>query len=450
MLLTLLYFFLALVLLVTIHEYGHFQVARWCGVKVLRFSFGFGTILARWHDKKGTEYAWSLFPLGGYVKMLDESEGVVAENERHLAFNNQSVWKRALIVFAGPLFNFLFAFVALWLVLVIGMQSLAPMIESVKPNSIAAHAGVTAKEEVIALNHTKINSWRDFQYALMPFVGSEETIQLTLKSLVNGQQREVFLPLSNWRLDGKKPDPLKSLGIEPFIPSVPPIVGEVVPDSPAAKAGLQSGDKIVKVDRKSFDDWLFLVNYVQARPDTQLTLEINRKGTIHNLIVHSGRLDNKGKIEGFLGVRSQKVDWPTHWLRMERKEPIAALGTALKQTVQLTEVTFSLMGRLVTGKLGLNTISGPVGIAQGAGDSGRSGLAAYLFFLALVSISLGALNLLPIPMLDGGHLLYYLLEVIRRKPLSDGAKAAGAYVGIFLLVVLMFIALTNDLSRLAG
>lgn len=450
MLLTLLYFFLALVLLVTIHEYGHFQVARWCGVKVLRFSFGFGTILARWHDKKGTEYAWSLFPLGGYVKMLDESEGVVAENERHLAFNNQSVWKRALIVFAGPLFNFLFAFVALWLVLMIGMQSLAPMIESVKPNSIAAHAGVTAKEEVIALNHTKINSWRDFQYALMPFVGSEETIQLTLKSLVNGQQREVFLPLSNWRLDGKKPDPLKSLGIEPFIPSVPPIVGEVVPDSPAAKAGLQSGDKIVKVDRKSFDDWLFLVNYVQARPDTQLTLEINRKGTIHNLIVHSGRLDNKGKIEGFLGVRSQKVDWPTHWLRMERKEPIAALGTALKQTVQLTEVTFSLMGRLVTGKLGLNTISGPVGIAQGAGDSGRSGLAAYLFFLALVSISLGALNLLPIPMLDGGHLLYYLLEVIRRKPLSDGAKAAGAYVGIFLLVVLMFIALTNDLSRLAG
>jgi regulator of sigma E protease len=450
MLLTLLYFFFALILLVIVHEYGHFQVARWCGVKVLRFSFGFGTILARWHDKKGTEYAWSLFPLGGYVKMLDESEGVVAENERHLAFNNQPIWKRALIVLAGPLFNFLFAFVALWLVLVIGMQSLAPMIEAVKPNSIAAHAGLTAKEEIIALNHTKINSWRDFQYAIMPFVGSQETIQLTLKSLVNGQQRQVFLPLSDWRLDAKKPDPLNSLGIEPFIPSIPPIVGEVVPDSPAAKAGLQSGDKILNVDGRSFDDWMFLVKYVQARPDTRLTLGINRKGTLQNLIVHSGSLDNKGKIEGFLGVRSQKVNWSAHWLRMEKKEPIAAIGTALKQTIQLTKVTFSLMGRLVTGKLGLNTISGPVGIAQGAGDSGRSGIAAYLFFLALVSISLGALNLLPIPMLDGGHLMYYLLEVIRRKPLSDATKAAGAYVGIFLLVILMFIALTNDISRLAG
>lgn len=221
MLSTLLYFLLALVLLVTVHEYGHFQVARWCGVKVLRFSFGFGPILARWRDKKGTEYAWSLFPLGGYVKMLDESEGDVDEKERHLAFNNQSLWKRAAIVLAGPFFNFIFAFVALWLVLIIGMQSLAPMIESVKPNSIAAHAGLNAKEEIIALNHTKINSWRDFQYALMPLVGSQETIQLTIKSLVNGKERQVFLPLANWQLDSKKPDPLESLGIQPFIPSIP-------------------------------------------------------------------------------------------------------------------------------------------------------------------------------------------------------------------------------------
>ncbi|MGL5742103.1 MAG: RIP metalloprotease RseP [Legionella sp.] len=450
MLSTLLYFLLALVLLVTIHEYGHFQIARWCVVKVLRFSFGFGPILARWSDKKGTEYAWSLFPLGGYVKMLDESEGDVAENERHLAFNNQSLWKRAAIVLAGPLCNFLFAFVALWLVLVIGMHSLAPMIESVRPDSIAARAGLTAKEEIIALNDTKINSWRDFQYALMPLVGSRETIHLTVKSLVNGQQHQVSLPLADWQLDSKKPDPLKSLGIEPFIPSIPPIVGEVIPDSPAANAGLKNGDKILSVDGTLFDDWLFLVDYVQARPDTQLSLVIKRNGTLQNITIHTGSQENKGKTEGFLGVRSQKVKWPTHWLRMEREQPLTALGTALKQTLQLTSTTFTLMGRLVTGRLGLNSISGPVGIAQGAGDSGRSGLVSYLFFLALVSISLGALNLLPIPMLDGGHLLYYLLEAIRRKPLSEGLKSAGAYVGLLLLVALMFIALTNDLSRLTG
>ncbi|WP_058533209.1 RIP metalloprotease RseP [Legionella saoudiensis] len=450
MLLTLLYFLLALLLLVTIHEYGHFQVARWCGVKVLRFSFGFGTILARWKDKKGTEYAWSLFPFGGYVKMLDESEGEVPENERHLAFNNQSVWKRIAIVLAGPMFNFIFAFFALWLVLVIGMPSLAPMIDGVRPGSIAAESGLKAKEEIISLNNVKINSWRDFQYAMMPMVGSNETVHLVVKSLDNGQQSQISLPLANWVLDDKKPDPLKSLGIEPFIPSIPPIVGEVIPDSPADKAGLKTADKILSVDGKSFKDWLFLVEYVQARPDTQIILHINRKGTMQNLSVHTGSQDNKGKLEGFLGVRSQKVKWPEHWLRMEREHPLAALSTALKQTVQLTGTTFTLMGRLVTGKLGLNSISGPVGIAQGAGDSGRGGLASYLFFLALVSISLGALNLLPIPMLDGGHLLYYVVELIQRKPVSDSLKSAGAYVGLLLLAALMFIALTNDLSRLTG
>ena len=450
MLSTLLYFLLALLLLVTVHEYGHFQVARWGGVKVLRFSFGFGTVLARWRDKRGTEYAWSLFPLGGYVKMLDESEGEVPENERHLAFNNQSVWKRIAIVLAGPLFNFIFAFVALWLVLVIGMQSLAPMIDAVQPNSIAAKAGLTAHEEIIAVNHTKINSWRDFQYALMPLVGSNATIKVRVKSLTDGHQREVSLPLAHWTLDDKKPDPLKSLGIEPFIPSIPPIVGEVVADSPAAKAGLQNKDEIVGVDGKPFADWLFLVDYVQTRPDTPISLQIKRDGALLDLVVHTGSLKNKGKTEGFLGVRSQKVNWPEHWLRMEREHPVAALGTAFKQTVQLTKTTFVLMGRLVTGKLGLNSISGPVGIAQGAGDSGRGGLVSYLFFLALVSISLGALNLLPIPMLDGGHLLYYVLEIIQRKPVSDGLKSAGAYVGLLLLFALMFIALTNDIARLTS
>lgn len=447
---TLLYFFLALILLVTIHEYGHFQVARWCGVKVLRFSFGFGPILARWKGKKGTEYAFSLVPLGGYVKMLDESEGVVPENERHLAFNNQPLWKRAAIVFAGPLFNFLFAFIALWMVLVIGMPSLAPMIESVKPNSIAAHAGLEAKEEIIALNGSKINSWRDFQYAIMPLVGSQETIQLTVKSLVDGRQHQVFLPLADWQLDSKRPDPLQSLGIQPFIPSIPPVVGEIVPDSPAAKSGLQNGDKILSVDGKSFNDWLFLVDFVQNHPDKSLTLVVKRNKALHKIRVHTGSQENNGKIEGFLGVRSEKVKWPAHWLRLEREDPLRAIGTSLKQTTQLTTATFTLMGRLITGRLGLQSISGPVGIAQGAGDSGRNGFTSYLFFLALVSISLGALNLLPIPMLDGGHLLYYLLEAIRRKPLSDGLKSAGAYFGLVLLVALMFIAITNDISRLTG
>ncbi|MDP3269441.1 MAG: RIP metalloprotease RseP [Legionella sp.] len=450
MLVTLLYFLLALLLLVSVHEYGHFQVARWCGVKVLRFSFGFGTVLASWHDKKGTEYAWSLFPLGGYVKMLDETEGDVDEREKHLAFNNKSVWQRIAIVLAGPLFNFLFAFFALWLVLVIGMHSLAPIIASVKPDSLASRAGFSAKQEIVAINGSKINSWRDFQYAMMPLVGSRETIQVTVKSLNSGEVNQLSLPLVDWQLDDKKPDPLKSLGIEPFIPSIPPIIGEVVANSPAEKAGLQVGDKLISINGKPFDDWLLLVDFVKEHPDTRLDIEMDRQGKVHSIKLITGSQKVQGKTEGFIGVRSQKVDWPEHWLRHERQNPLTALGTALKQTGHLTATTFILMGRLVTGKLGLNSISGPVGIAQGAGDSGRGGIVSYLFFLALVSISLGALNLLPIPMLDGGHLLYYAFEIIRGKPLSDGVKSLGVYLGIFLLVALMFIALTNDLSRLTG
>lgn len=450
MLLTLLYFLLALLLLVIVHEYGHFQVARWCGVKVLRFSFGFGPILARWYDKKGTEYAWSLFPLGGYVKMLDESEGEVAEQDKSHAFNNKPMLSRIAIVLAGPLFNFIFAFVALWLVLVIGMNSLAPMIESVTPGSIAANAGLGPKQEIISLNNTRINSWRDFQYTMMPLIGSHEAVNIMVKSMDDGSLHQLSLPLINWKLDDKTPDPLTSLGIEPFIPTIPPVIGEVVPESPAAKAGLQPNDKLLSIDGKAFDDWMFLVDYVRERPDTQLNLEIKRKGKIEAIKILTGSQKNNGKVEGFIGARSQKVDWPAHWLRLEREGPITAIGTAFKQTIHLTATTFTLMGRLVTGRLGLNSISGPVGIAQGAGNSGRGGLVSYLFFLALVSISLGALNLLPIPMLDGGHLLYYVFEIIRRKPLSDGVKTIGIYCGMVLLVALMFIALTNDISRLTG
>lgn len=450
MLSTLLYFLLALLLLVTVHEYGHFQVARWCGIKVLRFSFGFGKVLARWHDKKGTEYAWSLFPLGGYVKMLDETEDVVPEHEKHLAFNNQPVWKRILVVLAGPFFNFLFAFVALWLVLVIGMHSLAPMIDSVKPNSIAAKAGLTAKQEIIGLDDVKINSWRDFQYAMMPMIGSKQTVTLKVKSLIDGHESTVNLPLADWQLNDKNPDPLKSLGIEPFVPTIPPVVGEVVPDSPADKGGIKVADKLLSINGNPFDDWMYFLDYVKSHPDQKIILNIVRDGHKQDLQMLVGSQNTQNKTEGFLGVRPQKINWPDNWLRLERQGPISAIGTALKQTVQLSGTTFTLMGRLITGKLGIKSISGPVGIAQGAGESGRNGLTYYLFFLAIVSISLGVLNLLPIPMLDGGHLLYYAVEIIRRKPLSDGVKSVGVYFGLLLLAALMCIALTNDISRLTS
>jgi len=277
MVFTLLYFILALLLLIVVHEFGHFIVARLCGVKVLRFSFGFGKVLARFYDRRGTEFSFSLVPLGGYVKMLDETEGEVPENERHLAFNNKSVWVRILIVLAGPLFNFIFAFVMLWLVLIIGIKSLAPMIDEVQPGSIAARAGLTSKQEILSLNNKKIDSWRDFQYALMPLFGTQDPIALRVKSLKNGQQTNVTLVLADWQLDKKKPDILASLGISPFVPSIPPIIGEVVDKSPAQQAGLQVDDVVTAVDKQPVIDWLDLVDFVKLHPNKSISLMIKRQ-----------------------------------------------------------------------------------------------------------------------------------------------------------------------------
>ena len=450
MALTLFYFILALFLLVTVHEYGHFIVARWCGVKVLRFSFGFGKVLARWYDKRGTEFAWSLFPLGGYVKMLDEEEGPVPSAEKHLAFNNQSVWKKIAIAFAGPLFNFLFAFVALWLVLVVGIQSLAPMIDSVIPGSIAAKAGLTARQEIIAFNHQPISSWRDFQYALMPLMGASESVPVTVKSMVNGEQSLLTLPLAEWQFDGKTLDVLATLGIKPFVPTIPPVVGAVVADSPAEAAGFKVGDEVLSVDGVVMTDWLNLLDLIQKNPGKLMSIVVKRQGNEARLPVKIGVAESNGHDMGLLGIRSKLVNWPPGWLRTQREGPVKALGVAFKHTVELTAASFTLIGRLATGKISLQGISGPVGIAQGAGESARGGFSYYVSFLALISISLGVLNLLPIPLLDGGHLLYYFMELIRRRSLSPEFKSVGMYLGLAFLMALMVLALTNDIGRLAN
>jgi regulator of sigma E protease len=445
---TLFYFILALLLLIVVHEYGHFLVARCCGVKVLRFSFGFGKVLASWHDKRGTEYAWSLVPLGGYVKMLDEAEAEVPEGERHLAFNNKSIWARIAIIAAGPLFNFIFAFVALWLVLVIGIKSLAPMIDNVTPGSIAARAGIMPQQEIVALAGKKISSWRDFQYGLMPLLGSTESVAITVKSRTDHHEHELILPLEHWHVDVKNPDVLASLGIVPFIPTIPPIIGDVLADSPANLAGLETGDVITSINGRATKDWLVLLDFVKQHPNQQVTLVTTRGGNSKTYSIKIGSVVNNGRAEGVLGVRSQRIDLPPHWLRLQREAPLQAVATAFDQTMELTRATFKLIARLVTGKLSMQSISGPVGIAQGAGESARNGLPYYLSFLALISISLGVLNLLPIPMLDGGQLFYCLVELIRRRPLSDQVKSIGVYLGLVLLVTLMIIALSNDLSRL--
>ncbi|VEH85784.1 membrane associated zinc metalloprotease (plasmid) [Legionella adelaidensis] len=282
----------------------------------------------------------------------------------------------------------------------------------------------------------------------MPLLGTYEPTSIKVKSLTDNRTATLWLPLAKWQIDPQNPDILKSLGITPFIPSIPPFVGEVLKNTPAQKLGLQLNDKILSINNIEVTDWLQLVNYVKANPDTTITLKIYRQGKIQLLKGKTGVVQKDGVAQGFLGVQSQKVNWPPNLLREHREHVWQAANSALAQTISLTGATFKLIGRLITGDLPIQTISGPVGIAQGAGESGRSGLPYYLYFLALVSISLGVLNILPIPMLDGGHLLYYVIEIVRRKPLSEPVKSAGVYLGLVLLFALMVIGFTNDLSRL--
>lgn len=438
------YFIVTLMLLIFVHESGHFWVARRCGVKVLRFSFGFGKILGKWRDKHGTEFTLSLLPLGGYVKFLDENEGPVPKNQRQFAFNRQPRWVRVAIVLAGPMFNFLFAFLLLWLVAIIGIKSFAPRIDKVKPGSVAALAKIGKRQEIIALDGNKINNWRDVHYVLMPLMGTKRDVPITVKALDDGTISIHSLPLAQWQFDAKHVDLLESLGIDPLFPQLPVRVGLVTPHSPAQTAGFALGDEIVAVDKQTISDWRTLATYIQVRPDTEMSVRIQRQGTSQTLVVHVGR--NEKDHSGFLGIGAQAPEIPADWLRVERSGPVEAIGQAWRQTAAFTLTTVTLIGRTILGKLPLDHLSGPVGIAKAAGESAQIGVVYYLFFVALLSISIGVLNLLPIPLLDGGHLLYELLEVIIRRPVSKAWKIRGVFLGMALVALLTLIALYNDLA----
>lgn len=438
------YFFVTLLLLIVVHESGHFLVARWCGVKVLRFSFGFGKIIGKWRDRHGTDFTLSLLPLGGYVKFLDENEGPVASIERQHAFNTQPRWARVAIILAGPLFNFIFAFLLLWLVAIMGIKSFAPRIDHVKPGSVAELAHLGAMQEITELNGHSINNWRDVHYAMMPLMGSSRDVSITVKGLDDAKVQVLNLPLAQWNFDSKHSDLLESLGIVPLFPKLPVVVGLVSPDSPAQLAGFAVGDEIIKVDQQPISDWRTLIRYVHARAGASVAVKILRQSKPMVLNVHLRSIDEAKT--GLLGIRARPPEIPPDWLRIERSGPIDAISQAWHQTAAFTMTTITLMGRTISGKLPLDNLSGPIGIAKAAGESVQIGVVYYLFFIALLSISIGVLNLLPIPLLDGGHLLYELIEVIIRRPLSKEWKMRGIFLGMVLVILLTMVALYNDLA----
>ena len=437
----------ALGVLVTFHEFGHFWVARRCGVKVLRFSVGFGMPLLRWHDRQGTEFVVAAIPLGGYVKMLDEREGDVPADQLDQSFNRKSVKQRIAIVAAGPVANFLLALVFFWVLAMLGSQQLKPVVGSVEPGSIAATAGLVAGQEIVAVDGEATSGWGAVNLQMVRRLGESGSLQLTVREPNSDVQSSRSLVLNEWLKGSDEPDPIRSLGIRPWRPALEPVLAELDPKGPAQAAGLRTGDRLLALDGQPLNDWQQVVDAVRVRPDTRIVLQVQRDNARIDVPVNL-IAKGEGKASGYLGAGVKPVEWPPEMLREVSYGPLDAVVEGAHRTWTMSILTLDSLKKMLFGELSVKNLSGPITIAKVAGASAQSGVGDFLNFLAYLSISLGVLNLLPIPVLDGGHLLFYLIEWVRGRPVSDRVQGWGIQIGISLVVGVMLLALINDLGRL--
>ncbi|WP_447735368.1 sigma E protease regulator RseP [Pseudomonas shirazensis] len=438
----------ALGVLVTFHEFGHFWVARRCGVKVLRFSVGFGTPLLRWHDRHGTEFVVAAIPLGGYVKMLDEREGEVPPALIEQSFNRKPVGQRIAIVAAGPIANFLLAIVFFWLLAMLGTQQVRPVIGAVEAGSLAASAGLAAGQEIVSVDGKATNGWSAVNLQLVRRLGESGTLRVGVLDEGSTAEKQHEINLSQWLRGADEPDPIQSLGLRPWRPVIAPVLAEIDPNGPAAAAGLKTGDKLLSLDGIALNDWQQVVDSVRARPEAKVQLRIERDAAVLDVAVTLARKGEGQASGGYLGAGVKGGEWPATMLREVSYGPLAAMGEGLTRTWNMSILTLESLKKMLFGELSVKNLSGPITIAKVAGASAQSGVGDFLNFLAYLSISLGVLNLLPIPVLDGGHLLFYLIELARGRPLSDRVQGWGVQIGISLVIGVMLLALINDLGRL--
>jgi len=443
-------FLLAIGVLVTVHEFGHYSVARLCGVRVLRFSIGFGRpLFQRRMGPDDTEYRLGMIPLGGYVQMLDERENDVSEAERHRSFNQQSIPKRASIVLAGPAFNFLFAILAYWVIFVVGIPGIKPVIGEVPDGSPAAQAGFMSEDEILSVNGRRTATWRSANIELLDGVLDDRPIRLTAAR--NGQEHSLELQLDREqrRALTEPGQLLPGLGLRPWYEALPAVIGELSDDGVAEESGLQRGDRVLSVDGKVVENWRLFREAVAARPGELLSLEVNRDGERLLIELTPAVIETEDGREGRIGAAPRVSEDMIQRMRSEeRYGPLAALGMGVVNTGEMSRLTLRMLSRMVTGQVSVKNLSGPINIAHYAGVTVSSGLVSFLGFLAIVSISLGIVNLLPIPVLDGGHLVYLGIEAVTRRPVPEQMLAVGQMIGLVMIAALISFALFNDLMRI--
>jgi len=446
---TLLAFILAIVVLVVFHELGHYMVARWCDVKVLRFSLGFGKVMYTKRFGNGeTEWVISAIPLGGYVKMLDEREGEVSATDLPRAFNRKPVLQRMAIVVAGPVANLLLAVLLYWALFIYGVPGVKPVLGEVRPGTPAAMAMLHEQDILVAIDGIAVPSWQDARWVLLDRVLQGKEARLDVQS-AQGDTALRTLRLADLTAADLDGDFMAKLGLQPYQPPVYPVIGKLVADGAGQRGGLREGDRIVRVEGAAMPFWRDWVEVVRAHPQQPLRVEIERAGQLQQLIITPDRIEENHAAIGRIGAAPQIDRAAFDAMLIEVSyPPLRAVEEALRKTWETSVISLKMMAKMVVGEVSLKNLSGPITIADYAGQSAQMGLGAYIGFLALISISLGILNLLPIPLLDGGHLLYYAVELFKGSPVPDALWDAGQRVGIALLLALMSFALYNDISRL--
>ena len=451
-LLSIIAFIISVGLLITFHEFGHFSVARFFDIKVLRFSIGFGRpIYTRHFGRDRTEFTICLLPLGGYVKMLDDREGTVVQQEKAREFNGKPLWQRFLIVLAGPFFNFIFAIIAYSLIYTIGINALKPIIGHVETTSIASSSGFVEDQEILSINGLSTPTWPTVIDSLVNHVVSGDVVDIQVANN-SGEKQVLSLNLSSISIDEMADgNLLKKLGLNIVKLKLPPIIGEIEKNGPAQASGLLQNDRIIAVNSNLVDSWQEWVEIIQENPDKSLNVELLRDEALINIELRPKNYELNGKNIGRIGARpAVNDDLYSSYFALEQYSLHLAILRAFDKTWEMSVLTLKVLAKMISGDASVKNLSGPISIAKYAGQSASIGATALLTFLAIVSISLGVLNLLPIPLLDGGHLVYYIIEFFTGKPVSDSVQMTGQQIGIVLLFGLMGLALYNDFVRLLG